>query len=133
MLVVTAPENHARLDALIEANHALWTPAPGRRAAPPPGQPVFVWFSYGIHGDEASSPDAALATLYHLAAARDAETVQTLKRVVLTIDPMLNPDGRMRYLSWLATAVTGQPDPNPGAREHAPPWPRGRAPISGST
>ena len=126
LLVVTAPENHARMDALIEANRAIWAPAPGRKAAPPAGQPVFVWFSYGIHGDEASSPDAAIATLYHLAASREAETLEWLRRTVLTIDPMLNPDGRMRYVSWLTSAVTGQPDPNPDAREHYPPWPRGR-------
>ena len=126
LLVVTAPENHARMAELVAANRAVWTPAPGRRPAPPAGQPLFVWFSYGIHGDEASSPDAALATLYHLASSKEAGTLESLRRVVLTMDPMLNPDGRMRYLAWLRTAVTGAPDPNPDAREHHPPWPRGR-------
>jgi hypothetical protein len=67
-----------------------------------------------------------MATLYHLAASRDAETAERLRRVVLTMDPMLNPDGRMRYLSWLSTAITGRPDPNPDAREHHPAWPAGR-------
>lgn len=126
LLVVTSPENHARFEALTEEIRSLANPASGKRRAPSPGLPVFVWFSYGVHGDEASSPDAAMATLYHLAASRDSETEELLRRMVLTIDPMVNPDGRMRYVSWLATAVTGEPDPNPDAREHHPAWPRGR-------
>jgi hypothetical protein len=126
LLVITAPENHAKMDALVAANRAVWSPLPGKKAAPAAGQPLFVWFSYGIHGDEASSPDAAMATVYHLAASRDAETAEWLRRVVLTIDPMLNPDGRMRYLAWLTSSMTGAPDPNPDSREHFPVWPRGR-------
>jgi hypothetical protein len=126
LLVVTAPENHARMADLVAANLAVWNGAAARKGAVLPTGPLFVWFSYGIHGDEASSPDAAMATLYHLAASRDAETAERLRRVVLTMDPMLNPDGRMRYISWLSTAITGRPDPNPDAREHAPAWPAGR-------
>jgi len=126
LAVVTSPENHARFEEHSERIRSIFSPSSAKPAAPPPGLPLFVWFSYGVHGDEASSPDAAIATLYHLAASRDAETAERLRRVVLTIDPMVNPDGRMRYLSWLSTAVTGAPDPNPDAREHHPAWPRGR-------
>lgn len=126
LAVVTAPENHARFDDHAERIRALFSPSSAKPEAPSPGLPLFVWLSYGVHGDEASSPDAALATLYHLAASRDGDTVERLRRVVVTLDPMVNPDGRMRYLSWLSTAVTGAPDPNPDAREHHPAWPRGR-------
>ncbi len=126
LVVVTAPENHARFEELAGQIRSLYSPASGRPAAPPADLPIFVWFSYGVHGDEASSPDAAMATLYHLAASRDAATAEMLRRVVLMMDPMVNPDGRMRYLSWLSTAVNGAPDPNPDAREHHPAWPRGR-------
>jgi len=126
LLVVTAPENHARFEELAGKLREIFAPSSGRSAAVPADLPVFAWFSYGVHGDEASSPDAAMATLYHLAASRDTATADLLRRVVLTMDPMVNPDGRMRYLSWLSTAVTGEPDPNPDAREHHPAWPRGR-------
>ena len=126
LAVVTAPENHARFDEHAERIRSIFSPSSAKPEAPPAGLPLFVWFSYGVHGDEASSPDAALATLYHLAASRDAGTTERLRRVVVTMDPMVNPDGRMRYLSWLSTAVTGAPDPNPDAREHHPAWPRGR-------
>jgi hypothetical protein len=126
LVVVTAPENLARLEDLSGKIRALYLPAPAKSPSPPADLPLFVWFSYGVHGDEASSSDAAMATLYHLAASRDSSTLDVLRRVVLTMDPMVNPDGRMRYLSWLSTAVTGSPDPNPDAREHHPAWPRGR-------
>ena len=126
LAVVTSPENHARFEEHSEGIRSIFSPSSAKPAAPPAGLPLFVWFSYGVHGDEASSPDAAIATLYHLAASRDAETAERLRRVVVTMDPMVNPDGRMRYLSWLSTAVTGAPDPNPDAREHHPAWPRGR-------
>jgi hypothetical protein len=126
LVVVSAPDNLARFEDLAERVRALYSPASGRPVAPPADLPLFVWFSYGVHGDEASSSDAAMATLYHLAASRDAATVELLRRVVLTMDPMVNPDGRMRYLSWLSTALTGEPDPNPDAREHHPVWTTGR-------
>jgi len=126
LVVVTSPENHARMDDLAGRVRALYSPTSAKTAAVPADLPVFVWLSYGVHGDEASSPDAAIATLYHLAASRDSETAELLRRVVLTMDPMVNPDGRMRYLAWLSTAVNGEPDPNPDAREHHPAWPRGR-------
>jgi zinc carboxypeptidase len=126
LVVVTAPENLARLDDLSTKIRSLYLPSSAKPGPLPADLPLFVWFSYGVHGDEASSPDAAIATLYHLAASRDAETLDVLRRVVLTMDPMVNPDGRMRYVSWLSTALTGPPDPNPDAREHHPAWPRGR-------
>ena len=34
------------------------------------GLPAVVWLGYGVHGNEISSPDAALLTAYHLLAAR---------------------------------------------------------------
>lgn len=126
LAVVTAPENHARFEEHSQRIRSIFSPSSSKPEGAPAGLPLFVWFSYGVHGDEASSPDAAMATLYHLAASRDAETAERLRRVVVTMDPMVNPDGRMRYLSWLSTAVTGEPDPNPDAREHHPAWPRGR-------
>jgi hypothetical protein len=127
LAVVTAPENHASFEEHAQRIRSIFSPSSAKPEAPPASLPLFVWFSYGVHGDEASSPDAAMATLYHLAASRDEETAERLRRVVVTMDPMVNPDGRMRYLAWLSTAVTGEPDPNPDAREHHPAWPRGRA------
>lgn len=118
---VSDPANLSRLDALRAANAALM-----RGGEPAPDAPIFVWLSFGVHGDEAAGPEAALELLYHLAAARDAETRSILRRVVVAIDPLLNPDGHERYVGWYRASVGAAPDPDPAAREHRPPWPDGR-------
>ncbi len=88
--------------------------------------PVAVWLSFNIHGDEASSSEAAMAVAYRLAASRDPGTAELLSGSVVLLDPCLNPDGRDRYVNWL-TGVQGEaPDPLPPAREHHQPWPGGR-------
>ena len=57
-----------------------------------------VWLSYGVHGNESSSTEAALATLYALADPANARTQAWLQDVVVVLDPCLNPDGRERYV-----------------------------------
>ena len=55
------------------------------------GLPAVVWLSYGVHGNEISSPDAALVTAYHLLAARNDKIVDdVLSKVVVLIDPTQN-------------------------------------------
>lgn len=61
--------------------------------------PAIAWLGYGIHGDETSATDAALALVWHFAAARGPEIDALLDEVVLVIDPCLNPDGRERILN----------------------------------
>ncbi|MDX1660903.1 MAG: M14 family zinc carboxypeptidase [Gemmatimonadota bacterium] len=117
---VSSPTNLERLDALRAANRAATT---GRA---PADRPIFVWLSFGIHGDEASSPETALELLYHLAASRDPEVEAWLDHAVVVVDPLLNPDGHERYAGWYRSVVGPEPDPDPTAREHRPPWPAGR-------
>ncbi|MEZ5973811.1 MAG: M14 family zinc carboxypeptidase [Planctomycetota bacterium] len=52
-------------------------------------------------GDETSGSDAALALTWHLLAATDAQVSDLLERVVIVLDPSLNPDGRARILSMV--------------------------------
>ncbi|HUP18566.1 MAG TPA: M14 family zinc carboxypeptidase, partial [Gemmatimonadota bacterium] len=120
---VTSPAQLARLDSLRAANRAFLEGASGEL---PDDHPVFVWLSFGVHGDEAASTEAALELLYHLAAARDPATVAWLDAAVVVIDPLLNPDGHERYAAWYRSVAGPAPDPDPEAREHRPPWPGGR-------
>ena len=63
--------------------------------------PAVVWLSYGVHGNEISSPDAALLTAYHLLAARNDKMVdEILSHVLVLIDPTQNPDGRDRFVHY---------------------------------
>ncbi len=88
--------------------------------------PVFVWLSYNVHGNETSSTEAAMKTLWELASKDDETTNKLLDQAVVIIDPCVNPDGRDRYVNWFNSVVGRQGDPNPQSFEHDEPWPGGR-------
>ncbi len=89
--------------------------------------PAIVWLSYNVHGNETSSTEAALLTLYALVDPSNTQTKQWLQNTVIIIDPCLNPDGRERYINWYTSVVGKNHDATPYAREHAEPWPGGRS------
>ena len=93
----------------------------------PANQPVIVWLRDNVPGNEPSSSEAALLTLYALADPSNTETKQYLQNTVVVMDPCLNPDGRDRYVNWYNTVAGTAFNPSPMAREHNEPWPRGRA------
>ena len=89
--------------------------------------PAVVWLAYGIHGNEISSPDAALATMHHLLAARnDKMTQDILANTLILIDPLQNPDGRDRFVHNFEIAEGIEANESPLAAEHNEPWPGGR-------
>ncbi len=120
---ISSPANLARLESILAAQRDV---ASGRRSGLPPDQPILVWLSFGVHGDEASPSEAALELVYQLAASRDATVERWLERAVVIVDPLLNPDGHERYVTWYRAVAGPVPDPDPAAREHRPPWPSGR-------
>jgi hypothetical protein len=127
LLAVSSKANLARLDEIREANLRLADPAMldgSERRRLLEDQPAIVWLSYGVHGNESSSSEAAMATAYLLAADREMEA--TLERVVVLIDPLSNPDGRERYVHGYEQRRGAAPDPDPQALEHSEPWPGGR-------
>lgn len=81
-----------------------------------------VWLSYNVHGNETSSSEAALYTMHALV----TRYQDWLNDVVVVIDPMVNPDGRDRYVNWNKTVTGAQFNPNHEAMEHHEPWPGGR-------
>ena len=85
--------------------------------------PTAVFLAYTVHGDEASGAEAALATLYQLAAGQDQGTRAILDSVVTLIDPVQNPDGHDRHVHQVAwdRGALG-PDPFPGAMVHGHDW-----------
>jgi len=86
-------------------------------------QTAIVWLSYNVHGNEASSTEAAMATLYKLITKKQ----DWLANTVVIIDPCVNPDGRDRYVNW-NNQVTAKPyNVKQAAIEHNEPWPGGRA------
>jgi hypothetical protein len=90
--------------------------------------PVVVALVHGVHGNEISSGEAALAEAYHLLAAQNDATVDLIRReAIVIIDPMQNPDGRARFVFQNLLGQAATPDPEPAAAEHDEPWPGGRS------
>ena len=84
---------------------------------------AIVWLSYNVHGNEASSTEASMLTLYKLI----TENSTYLENTVVIMDPCINPDGRDRYANWYNQVVAAPYNNNGDAREHSEPWPGGRA------
>ncbi|MEP0548846.1 MAG: M14 family metallopeptidase [Rhodothermales bacterium] len=119
---VATPERLGRLDAVREQNLRAAGVLPGG-AVP---EASVVWLSYGVHGNESSSTEAALATLYALADPTNARTQAWLRDVVVVLDPCLNPDGRERYVDGFHRRLGIRPDADPAGWEHDEAWPGGR-------
>ncbi|TPW10070.1 MAG: peptidase M14 carboxypeptidase A, partial [bacterium] len=128
-LVISSPANLGRLDAIKSSLAALADPEQTSRkdaARLAKETPAVVWFSYNVHGNEASTGEAAMAVAYELVGGTGPEILSLLDSLVVILDPCLNPDGRDRYVSWQMQAVGRQPDPTGSTWEHAEPWPGGR-------
>jgi hypothetical protein len=128
-MIVTSPRNHERLGEIKEGVGRLADPrglgsAAGEQLAE--SLPAVAWLAYSIHGNEASGSDASLAVLYHLAAARGDEIDGMLEDVVVLIDPMMNPDGRDRFLKQVAEHRGTSPSLDDQSLLHAEYWPWGR-------
>jgi hypothetical protein len=126
-MIVGSPERIARLDDVRKGMQAL---AAGGADAERliADLPVIVWLLHGVHGNEISSSDAALAEAYHLLAARgNADVDLTLREALVIIDPMQNPDGRQRFVTSNLLGRAAEPDPEPQSAEHDEPWPGGRS------
>jgi hypothetical protein len=83
---------------------------------------AIVWLSYNVHGNEASSTEAAMLTLYKLL----TEEKDLLDNTVVILDPCINPDGRDRYVNWYNETASQPYDIDRKASEHNEPWPGGR-------
>jgi len=83
---------------------------------------AIVWLSYNVHGNEASSTEAAMLTLYELVTNKKA----WLENTVVILDPCINPDGRDRYVNWFNQVKSTPYNVDQHAKEHSEPWPGGR-------
>jgi len=122
-LVITSPGNHENIEEIRTNNLKLTGLLDGE---PTGNQKGIVWLSYNIHGNETSSSEAAMLTIYELVGSGRADTESWLENTVVIMDPMVNPDGRERYVNWYRQMRGAEVNPAPEAREHHEPWPGGR-------
>lgn len=124
--VIATPDRIERIDETRMRLAALRDPATSREDATriiAAGTPAVVWLAYGIHGNESSSSEAAMVVARELAS---GERDDLLSNIIVIIDPMQNPDGRDRYVSWFKQKRGRQANAFRGAAEHREPWPGGR-------
>ncbi len=128
-LIVATPERIKQLDQIKAGLKQLANPTASTDVARLARElPVVVVLTHGVHGNEISSGEAALAESYHLLAAQGDATADLIRReAIVIIDPMQNPDGRARFVFQNLQGQAMTPDPEPAAAEHDEPWPGGRA------
>lgn len=97
-LTISEPDHLQKL-AEIKSQHKQIAANPQDNAALIESLPATVWMGYGIHGDELSSSDAAVVLAFRLTAGEDQVIQDIRSNLVVTVDPMYNPDGRVRALA----------------------------------
>ncbi|MEM7048380.1 MAG: M14 family zinc carboxypeptidase [Acidobacteriota bacterium] len=129
LAAISSPENLARLAAIRDRQQLLANEPAGiedeERQALVEEQPAILWLGYGVHGDESSSPEAALATAYLLAGGQ-GEVEGWLDETVVLIDPVSNPDGRERYIGDFEQQRGRLASSWRSSAEHRQRWPGGR-------
>jgi hypothetical protein len=123
LVIISSPENMARLDEIRAAVRSLRDPratsaaqaAEIARTTPPIG-----WMNYGNDGNETAAGETAMQVAYQLAAGEDAYTPAILENVISVINPSHNPESRERHVEWYNAFAVG--DSAHAALEHSAPW-----------
>lgn len=123
---ISSAENMRNLESIRMNNLRLANLAKDKAAPLEDNAPALVWMSYNVHGNETSSSEAAMMTLWALVDPSNTRTKEWLRNTVVIIDPCINPDGRDRYVNWFNSVVGKKANPERLAREHREPWPGGR-------
>lgn len=121
--IISSAENHSNLGQIKNQNLKVANDPASVQVS---NEPVVVWMSYNVHGNEPSSSEAAMQTAYRLVASTDSETQNWLENAVVIIDPMINPDGRDRYVYWYKSSQANVLNVNASDLEHDEIWPGGR-------
>lgn len=126
LLIISSPENLARLEEIREAIKKLTDPritseSEARTIAK--NFPIIVWLNYSNDGDETAAFEAGIQVAYQLCAGEDETTLKILKNAVVIINLPHNPDSHQKAVSWFkATFVGKYGNPDPFASEHRGDW-----------
>ncbi len=125
-LIFTSTENHSKLEEIRQEHVNLTHPDKADDIDMDEVKTV-LWMGYAVHGNEASTGNAALLAAYYLAAADGDKIDKQLNDMVFILDPCYNPDGFNRFASWVNThRGINEISPDPNDREHSETWPGGR-------
>ena len=110
----------SRLEDLESLRHAIRLDAYGEE------RPLVVWIGAAIHGNESSGAEAALRLIERFSSRPYDEVADVLDHCVLVIDPLMNPDGRRRFLADLNRWNGRMPSLDRQSLAHRSGWPSGR-------
>ncbi len=122
--VLTSQDNFSQLEKIRTDNLKRTGLMDG---SPSAEKKAIVWLSYNVHGNEASSTEASMLTLYSLVDPSNTKSQEWLKNTVVVIDPCINPDGRDRYVNFYNQYLNQPANRDIDAKEHHEPWPGGRS------
>jgi len=103
VLIISAPENLARLDALQKINHAITDPGEVPEselsALVEEGRAV-ICQSMGLHATEVGGTQMTPELAFHLLSRDDPATRRILEEVLFFMIPCFNPDGQVMVTDW---------------------------------
>ncbi len=115
-LVITSPSNHEKIGEIRDKHVALTEPSMNQNVDD--DMPVVTWLNYGVHGAESAGMDAALPTIYYLAAAQGPAIQQILEDSVILLTAVFNPDGHAKRASWFDSFSSEVKVSDPQHMEH---------------
>ena len=118
--IFSSPENHKNIEQIRLQHLSNQTNGTNNKV------PLVIHLAYNVHGNEPSSSEAALLTAYYLTASQSEQTKEWLNNMIITFDPVINPDGRDRHTHWANMHKGTPPVADPNDREHNEIWPGGR-------
>jgi hypothetical protein len=123
LFLISSPENIARLDAIRADLDRLGDPRSLTAAdmeTLAARVPAVVWINESVHGSEAAGFEAAMQTMYQLAASDEPATVNALRNVLVVLNPSTNPDGHERFAVWYNSVSVRNPEEF--SLEYGQPW-----------
>ena len=118
--IFSSPENHKNIEQIRLQHLSNQINGTNNKV------PLVIHLAYNVHGNEPSSSEAALLTAYYLTASQSEQTKEWLNNMIITLDPVINPDGRDRHTHWANMHKGTPPVADPNDREHNEIWPGGR-------
>jgi hypothetical protein len=118
--IFSSPENHKNIEQIRLQHLSNQLNGSNNKV------PLVIHLAYNVHGNEPSSSEAALLTAYYLTASQSEQTKEWLNNMIITLDPVINPDGRDRHTHWANMHKGTPPVSDPNDREHNEIWPGGR-------
>lgn len=124
--IISSAENIRNIEEIKKRHLALCDPSVSA-SVNPAGEPIVIWLSHSIHGNEATGANSSMLTAYHFAAGTGKDIEDILNTTIILIDPSTNPDGLQRFSTWVNSHKSYQVNTDPLSREHLEVWPGGRS------